>query len=590
MRLAARLAGAPRRRPLAVVYFTSSGAEAIEGALKTARKHTGRPRFVAFEGGFHGDTFGALSVGGNPVYRAPFEPLLPDVTFLPVRRRGGARRDRRAHRRGRGRAGPGRGRRARPRRPAFLPALRRRCDATGALLVLDEVVTGFGRTGRLFAHEHWGVRARPARPREGARRRAPARRLRRPPDRDGDARARPAARPRHDLRRPPACRAPRGWRRSMCWCATISPSAPPSLGARLLAGLAGLVGRGGLAAVRGLGLLLGLEFEAAGRVRPLRRPGLRARPHPQLDAPPRHGRPSRAAARPQRRRGGARSRHHRPRPRLGRPRRFITLTAPAASSIAGSRFSASNPRRPLRRSLSQGEGTHGARDAVPRGSAGRRPGHPALCVTLGAAASPSAAAVPDLRARQADQHQHVHELDRGAELLEERQPRLRRRPRRRTSPPRTTSSATTARNAYWDAGAAGEVANEIVNATNGGADGGGNRCARTYAQGGTFWVIGHSMAGPIMDFILGNNDASDPNFNFNGPYDQVAQRVSLVDHARRRAPRLAGRRRRLRQRQLLLQLHRASSSRAATRRPTGCAAPTTSRCGRSRTRRRATST
>jgi hypothetical protein len=83
-------------------------------------------------------------------------------------------------------------------------------------------------------------------------------------------------------------------------------------------------------------------------------------------------------------------------------------------------------------------------------------------------------------------------------------------------------------NAYWDAGAAGEVANEIVNATNGGNDGGGNHCALSYAQGGTFWVVGHSMAGPIMDFILGNNDASDPNFNFNGPYDVVAQRLSLV--------------------------------------------------------------
>jgi hypothetical protein len=81
---------------------------------------------------------------------------------------------------------------------------------------------------------------------------------------------------------------------------------------------------------------------------------------------------------------------------------------------------------------------------------------------------------------------------------------------------------------YWGSGAAGEVANEILNATNGGNDGGGNHCAQTYAQGGTFWVIGHSMAGPVMDFILGNNDASDPNFNFNGPYDQVAQRLSLV--------------------------------------------------------------
>jgi hypothetical protein len=83
-------------------------------------------------------------------------------------------------------------------------------------------------------------------------------------------------------------------------------------------------------------------------------------------------------------------------------------------------------------------------------------------------------------------------------------------------------------NAYWDVGAAGEVANEILNATNGGTDGGGNRCSVTYASGGTFWVIGHSMGATVMDFILGNNDPSDPNFNFNGPYDQVAQRISLA--------------------------------------------------------------
>src|SRR5258708_40225393 len=68
---------------LGVVYFTNSGAEAVEGALKTARKYTGRTRFVAFDGAFHGDTFGALSVGGNPVYRDPFEPLLLGVERLP---------------------------------------------------------------------------------------------------------------------------------------------------------------------------------------------------------------------------------------------------------------------------------------------------------------------------------------------------------------------------------------------------------------------------------------------------------------------------------------------------------------------------
>ncbi|HEX2163330.1 MAG TPA: hypothetical protein VHM02_05225 [Thermoanaerobaculia bacterium] len=81
---------------------------------------------------------------------------------------------------------------------------------------------------------------------------------------------------------------------------------------------------------------------------------------------------------------------------------------------------------------------------------------------------------------------------------------------------------------YWEPQAAGEVANEIVNATNGGADGGGRRCARTWAGGGTFWVIAHSMGGPVMDFILGNNDASDPNFDLNGPYGTAAQRISLV--------------------------------------------------------------
>ena len=81
---------------------------------------------------------------------------------------------------------------------------------------------------------------------------------------------------------------------------------------------------------------------------------------------------------------------------------------------------------------------------------------------------------------------------------------------------------------YWGAGAAGEVANEILNATNGGNDGGNNHCAQTYAQGGTFWVVAHSMGGPILDYILGNNDASDPNFNANGPYDQVTQRLSIA--------------------------------------------------------------
>jgi len=81
---------------------------------------------------------------------------------------------------------------------------------------------------------------------------------------------------------------------------------------------------------------------------------------------------------------------------------------------------------------------------------------------------------------------------------------------------------------WWNSQAAGEVAAEILNATNGGADGGGNTCAQSAAQGGQFWVVAHSMGAVIMDFILGNNDPSDPNYNFNGDYATVASRVSLA--------------------------------------------------------------
>ena len=142
--------------PLSVTYFTNSGAEAVEGALKTARKHTHRSGIVAFEGSFHGDTLGALSVGGNPIYRRPFEPLLPGVRFLPfdstaalsaiddtvaaaivepVQAEAGVRVP----------------------APSFMAALRRRTRDVGALLVADEVLTGLGRCGRLLACERFGI-------------------------------------------------------------------------------------------------------------------------------------------------------------------------------------------------------------------------------------------------------------------------------------------------------------------------------------------------------------------------------------------------------------------------------------------------
>lgn len=142
---------------LDTVFFVNSGAEAIEGALKLARKATGRPGFVSFKGGYHGDTLGALSIAGNSIYQDPFAPLLKDVKTLPfggtealdaiddgvaavvvepVQGEGGVRI------------------------PSvdFLPALAERCRNSGSLLVLDEVMTGFGRTGRLFASAHWDLK------------------------------------------------------------------------------------------------------------------------------------------------------------------------------------------------------------------------------------------------------------------------------------------------------------------------------------------------------------------------------------------------------------------------------------------------
>jgi len=134
------------------VYFTNSGTEAVEGALKLARKATGRTWLMACHGGFHGDTMGSVSVGGNPIYRTPFEPLVGNVAHIdfndfdallcideryaaiivePVQAEAGV---------------------VLP-KPGWLAALRARCTEMGVLLIFDEVITGFGRTGSLFAFE-----------------------------------------------------------------------------------------------------------------------------------------------------------------------------------------------------------------------------------------------------------------------------------------------------------------------------------------------------------------------------------------------------------------------------------------------------
>ncbi len=139
------------------IFFCNSGTEAVETALKLARLSTDRPGIVAAMQGFHGRTMGALSATWSPHYRKPFEPLLDHVRHVPyndvpalegavdeqvgalvlevVQGEGGVR----------------------PGTAEFLRSAQRLCQERGALLILDEVQTGFGRTGRMFAFEHYNL-------------------------------------------------------------------------------------------------------------------------------------------------------------------------------------------------------------------------------------------------------------------------------------------------------------------------------------------------------------------------------------------------------------------------------------------------
>jgi 4-aminobutyrate aminotransferase len=176
--LAQRLAElAPGNSPKRV-FFTNSGAEALEAALKLARWHTGRSRALAFFGAFHGRTYGAMSLSGSKlVHRRGFSPLVPDIHHVPFPRgcqncmkpgdactcvaqieetvlRRIAPPDEIAALFVEPIQGEG-GYYVPP--PGFLPALRDLCNRHGILLVADEVQTGFGRTGKLFAVQHWDV-------------------------------------------------------------------------------------------------------------------------------------------------------------------------------------------------------------------------------------------------------------------------------------------------------------------------------------------------------------------------------------------------------------------------------------------------
>jgi acetylornithine/N-succinyldiaminopimelate aminotransferase len=141
---------------LSSVYFTNSGAEATEGALKLAKKFTNRSQIISFHNAYHGSTHGALSVMGNEYYKQAYRPLLPDIHFINLNNKeelndisnNTAAVILEAIQ---GEAG------VRVPDKAYLKALRAKCNETGTVLIFDEIQTGFGRTGKLFAFEHFDV-------------------------------------------------------------------------------------------------------------------------------------------------------------------------------------------------------------------------------------------------------------------------------------------------------------------------------------------------------------------------------------------------------------------------------------------------
>ena len=138
-------------------FFVNSGTEAVEGALKLAHRATGRRKFVSTHNSFHGRTLGALSVIGQAKHRDPYRALLPEPVNVPFGDIDAAARAIDADTAAfivepvQGEGG------VNPVPPGYLASLRELCDAQGALLILDEVQTGIGRTGKLLALEHDGV-------------------------------------------------------------------------------------------------------------------------------------------------------------------------------------------------------------------------------------------------------------------------------------------------------------------------------------------------------------------------------------------------------------------------------------------------
>lgn len=138
-------------------FICHSGAEAVEAAIKLARVATGRPEIISTVGAYHGKTLGALSASGRELYRTPFEPLVPGFVHVPY---GDADAVEKAitERTAAVILEPIQGENGVILPPDdYLPRVREICNRRGVLLILDEVQTGMGRTGRMFACEHSGV-------------------------------------------------------------------------------------------------------------------------------------------------------------------------------------------------------------------------------------------------------------------------------------------------------------------------------------------------------------------------------------------------------------------------------------------------
>jgi acetylornithine/succinyldiaminopimelate/putrescine aminotransferase len=138
------------------IYFVNSGSEAIEGAIKLAKRYTGRPELISCYDAYHGSSHGALSISGSEQFKSAFRPLLPDTRLVryndfddlmhitdrtaaviiePVQGEAGVI----------------------PGDPDYFSSLKKKCNEQGTLLIMDEIQTGFGRTGRMWGHEHLNI-------------------------------------------------------------------------------------------------------------------------------------------------------------------------------------------------------------------------------------------------------------------------------------------------------------------------------------------------------------------------------------------------------------------------------------------------